>query len=54
MKNYQIALVMIALIVVVAVIGLTTRQAVIALALVGAIVVIGALGIVRGYRRRNR
>lgn len=54
MKNYQIGLVMVGMIVVIAVIGLTTRQDWIAFLLVAAIVVVGGAGIARGYRRRNR
>jgi nucleoside phosphorylase len=53
-KNYQIGLVMVGMIVVIAVIGLTTHQDLIAFLLVAAIVVIGVAGIARGYRSRNR
>ena len=54
MKNYQIGLVMVGMIVVIAVIGLTAHQDLIAFLLVAAIVVIGVAGIARGYRSRNR
>jgi hypothetical protein len=53
LKNYQVGLLMVALIVVIAVVGFTTHQNWIALILVGLITVIGVLGIVRGYKRRN-
>jgi archaellum biogenesis protein FlaJ (TadC family) len=53
-KNYQIGLVMVGMIVLIAVIGLTTHQDWLAFLLVAAIVVVGLAGIARGYRRRNR
>ncbi len=53
LKNYQIGLVMVGLMILIAVVGFTTHQTWIAFVLVALIVVIGVAGIIRGYRRRN-
>lgn len=54
MRNYQIGLAMVGLIVVLAVIGYTTHKNWIALVILAIVIAVGSAGIVRGYRNRNR
>jgi L-asparagine transporter-like permease len=54
LKNYQVGLAMVALIVVLAIVGYTTHKNWIALVILAIIIAVGSAGIVRGYRNRNR
>jgi hypothetical protein len=54
LKNYQIGLAMVGLIIVLAIVGYTTHENWIALVILAIIVAVGSAGIVRGYRNRNR
>jgi L-asparagine transporter-like permease len=54
LRNYQVGLAMVALIVVLAVVGYTTHKNWIALVILAIIIAVGSAGIVRGYRNRNR
>ena len=53
LKNYQIGIVMVGLIILIAIIGFTTHQIWIGFVLVALIVVIGVAGIIRSYRNRK-
>jgi ABC-type dipeptide/oligopeptide/nickel transport system permease subunit len=54
LRNYQIGLAMVGLIVVLAIVGYTTHENWIAVVILAIIVAVGTAGIVRGYRNRNR
>jgi hypothetical protein len=54
LRNYQIGLAMVGLIVVLAIVGYTTHENWIAVVILAIIVAVGSAGIARGYRNRKR